>query len=111
MYRFLEERIQKAESFGVHDITVDIGIGFGKRIEDNLSLIKNLEHFLSLEKRILVGASRKSMIDILYPSAVDERLAGTLALHLEAMRNGASILRVHDVKEHAQAIKVVEALI
>ncbi len=110
VYEFLESRIQKAKSFGLNDIIIDVGIGFGKRLEDNLSLIKNLEHFLSLEKRILVGASRKSMINSLCPSSVDERLAGTLALHLEALRNGASILRVHDVKEHLQALKVFEAL-
>ncbi|MCD4667486.1 MAG: dihydropteroate synthase, partial [Sulfurimonas sp.] len=100
VYQFLKNRIQKAESFGVSDIIIDVGIGFGKTLEDNLSLIKNLEHFLTLNKKILVGASRKSMIDKIYPSNVDERLAGTLALHLEAMRNGVSILRVHDVKEH-----------
>ncbi|MFT5660377.1 MAG: dihydropteroate synthase [Sulfurimonas sp.] len=111
VYEFLEKRIQKAESFGVNNIIVDIGIGFGKRLEDNISLIKNLEHFLSLEKRILVGASRKSMIDTIHPSTVDERLAGTLAIHLEAIRNGASILRVHDVKEHVQAVKVLQALL
>lgn len=110
VYEFLEKRIQKAESFGLRDIVVDVGIGFGKKLEDNLSLIKNLEHFKTLEKKILVGASRKSMIDMITPSLVDERLAGTLALHLEALRNGASILRVHDVKEHAQAIKIFEAL-
>ncbi len=110
VYEFLESTILKAKSFGINDIIVDVGIGFGKSLEDNLSLIKNLEHFLSLEKRILVGASRKSMINSLYPSSVDERLAGTLVLHLEALRNGASILRVHDVKEHIQALKIFEAL-
>ena len=110
VYAFLDQRIQKAQSFGLHDIIIDIGIGFGKSLEDNLSLIKNLEHFLMLQKRILVGASRKSMIDKIYPSNVEERLAGTLAIHLEALRNGASILRVHDVKEHVQALKVFEAL-
>jgi dihydropteroate synthase len=110
VYAFLDTRIQKAESFGVNDIIVDIGIGFGKSLKDNLSLIQNLEHFLMLEKRILVGASRKSMIDKIYPSKVEERLSGTLAIHLEALRNGASILRVHDVKEHLQAVKVFESL-
>jgi len=110
VYEFLQDRIKKAESFGVDDIIVDVGIGFGKTLEDNLSLIKNLEGFLSLNKKILVGASRKSMIDKIYPSSVDDRLCGTIALHLEAIRNGASILRVHDVKEHAQAIKVQETL-
>ena len=110
VYTFLEERILQAESFGVKDIIVDVGIGFGKSLEDNLSLIKNLEHFLSLEKQILVGASRKSMIDAIHPTNVDERLSATLALHLEALRNGASILRVHDVKEHMQAISIFKAL-
>ena len=110
VYEFLQDRIKKAESFGVDDIIVDVGIGFGKTLEDNLSLIKNLEGFLSLNKKILVGASRKSMIGKIYPSSVDDRLCGTIALHLEAIRNGASILRVHDVKEHAQAIKIQETL-
>ena len=110
VYKFLHERIAKAESFGINDIVVDIGIGFGKTLEDNLGLIKNLEHFLTLNKKILVGASRKSMIDKISTSNVEERLAGTLALHLEAMRNGASMLRVHDVKEHLQAIEVQKKL-
>lgn len=111
VYSFLDTRIKKADSFGVDDIIVDVGIGFGKTLEDNLSLIKNLEHFLTLNKKILVGASRKSMIDSIYPASIEERLAGTLALHLEAMRNGASILRVHDVKEHHQAIAIEKAFV
>lgn len=110
VYDFLDLKIQKAESFGVKDIVLDVGIGFGKSLQDNLYLIKHLEHFLLLNKPLLVGASRKSMIDKISPSKVEDRLSGTLALHLEAMRNGASILRVHDVKEHAQAIKVAKAL-
>ncbi len=110
VYEFFDERIQKAESFGVKDIVIDVGIGFGKTLNDNLMLIKNLENFLSLEKQLLVGVSRKSMIDKIYPSAIDERLAGTLVLHQESIRNGASILRVHDVKEHVLMLKVQEAI-
>ena len=110
VYSFFQERIQKAESFEISDIIVDIGIGFGKTLEDNLMLIKNLEHFLTLQKPLLIGVSRKSMIDKISPSKPDERLAGTLALHVEAIRNGASILRVHDVYEHNQSIKIQEAL-
>lgn len=106
VYEFLQARVQKAESFGVKDIILDVGIGFGKSLEDNLSLIKNLEHFLTLNKRLLIGASRKSMIDKITPSLIEDRLPGTLAIHLEALRNGASILRVHDVYEHYQAIEV-----
>ena len=110
VYTFLDERVKKAESFGINDVIVDVGIGFGKTLEDNLALITNLEHFLSLNKKILVGASRKSMIDKIFTSNVEDRLPGTLALHLEAMKNGASMLRVHDVKEHTQAIEVQKKL-
>ena len=110
IYTFLQTRIEVAESLGVNDIIVDVGIGFGKTLKDNLNLIKNLEGFLTLEKRLLIGASRKSMIDKISPSLVQDRLSGTIALHLEALRNGASILRVHDVKEHNQALKVFQAL-
>ncbi|WP_295055722.1 dihydropteroate synthase, partial [Sulfuricurvum sp.] len=107
---FFGERIAKAESFGIKEIILDCGIGFGKRLEDNLSLVTHQSHFLRLGKKLLVGASRKSMIDLLSPSSSDERLAGTLAIHLKAIEEGASIVRVHDVKEHVQAIKVWKAL-
>jgi len=107
---FFRERIAKAESFGVKEIILDVGIGFGKRLEDNLALIAHQKHFLRLGKALLVGASRKSMIDLLSPSTSDERLPGTLAIHLKAVEEGASIIRAHDVKEHVQAIKVWHAL-
>ena len=110
VYGFLKEQSLKADSFGVKDIVLDVGIGFGKTLEDNLNLIRNLENFLTLNKPLLVGASRKSIINMIDKSTPGERLAGTLALHLEALRNGASILRVHDVKEHNQALKVQKAL-
>ena len=107
---FFSERIAKAESFGVKDVILDCGIGFGKRLEDNLTLITHQSHYLRFGKKLLVGASRKSMIDSISPSNSSERLAGTLALHLKAIEQGASIVRVHDVKEHAQAIRVWKAL-
>ena len=110
VYRYLEKQVQKAKDFGIEEIIVDVGIGFGKTLEDNLLLIKHLEHFKRLGCEILVGASRKSMIDKISPSTVEERLSGTLTIHLEALRKGASIVRVHDVPEHIQAIKVHEAL-
>jgi len=109
VYQFLMQRVQKAESFGVKDIILDVGIGFGKTLENNLDLIRNLENFLTLDKPLLVGASRKSMINTIVPAETEDRLAGTLAIHLEAKRNGASILRVHDVKEHFQALKIQDA--
>ena len=111
VYEFLEMRVHKAESFGIEDIIIDVGIGFGKTLEDNLKLIKNLEHFMTLGKPLLVGASRKSMIDKIVSTKVEDRLSGTITLHLEAVKNGASILRVHDVSEHKQALKVQEALL
>ena len=110
VYSFFEQRIAKAASFGVKDIVLDVGIGFGKTLEHNLLLIKHLENFLRLQKPLLVGASRKSMIDKIHQSSIVERLAGTLALHLESARNGASIVRVHDVKEHRQALDVYEII-
>ncbi len=110
IYTFFESRIQKAQSLGVKDIVLDVGIGFGKTLVHNISLIKNLEHFLTLEKPLLVGASRKSMIDKIYKSEVQQRLPGTLGIHMESVRNGASIIRVHDVVEHAQALAVHKAL-
>jgi len=107
---FFQERLEKAEKFGIADVILDCGIGFGKRLEDNLALITHQKHFLALGKPLLVGASRKSMINTLSPSLSDDRLGGTLAIHLKAIEEGARIVRVHDVKEHVQAIALWQAL-
>ncbi|HHB94306.1 MAG TPA: dihydropteroate synthase [Campylobacterales bacterium] len=109
---FFEDRISKCEKLGLshEDIILDVGIGFGKTLEHNLTLIKNMNHFQKFGCQILVGASRKSMIDKIIPTPIEQRLAGTLSIHLKAIENGATIIRCHDVKEHIQAIKVWEAL-
>ena len=107
---FFASRIAKAQAFGVKEIVLDVGIGFGKTLEHNLKLIRDLAHFRRFGYPLLVGASRKSMIAKIVPSEPFERLPGTLALHLESVRNGAEIVRVHDVKAHVQALKVYEAL-
>jgi dihydropteroate synthase len=107
---FLEQRVEKAKSFGIEDIILDVGIGFGKSLEHNLLLLKHLEHFKHFGYELLIGASRKSLIDMIVPSKIEERLPGTLAIHLESINNGASIIRCHDVKEHYQAIKLQEAI-
>ncbi|MEA1918507.1 MAG: dihydropteroate synthase [Campylobacterota bacterium] len=107
---FFEARIKKAKQFNIEKLILDVGIGFGKRLEDNIALIAQLEHFLTLGYPLLVGASRKSMIDALSTSATADRLAGSLALHVKAIDNGAEIIRVHDVKEHLQALKIWQAL-
>ena len=108
---FFKQRIEKAKSFGIDEIILDVGIGFGKTLEHNLKLIKNLEYFKHFGYEILMAASRKSMIDMIVPAKTEERLAGTLSIHLESIKNGASIIRCHDVKEHFQAIKVQEAIL
>ena len=107
---YLKNQIEKAQGFGIKNIVLDVGIGFGKTLEHNLLLLKNLEQFKHFGHELLIGASRKSMIDKITPTLIEDRLAGTLAIHLESIRNGASIIRCHDVKEHFQAIKVFEAI-
>ena len=107
---FFNERIQKAKKFGIKNIILDVGIGFGKNLEHNLTLLKNLSHFKHFNYPILLGASRKSMIDKIIPTLTKDRLAGTIAIHLDGINQGAQIIRCHDVKEHNQAIKVQEAI-
>lgn len=107
---FFEERIAKAKQFGIEKIILDVGIGFGKTLEHNLILLKHHEHFLHFGYPLLVGASRKSMIDKIISAPIEQRLPGTLALHLKAYEHGASIIRAHDVKEHVQALRVLQTL-
>jgi dihydropteroate synthase len=110
MDKFFQERIAKAESYGIKEIILDVGIGFGKTLEHNLALLNHLENFKKFGYEILIGASRKSLIDKIVLCDVSERLPGTLAIHLDALSKGASIVRCHDVKEHYQAVKVHEAI-
>jgi dihydropteroate synthase len=109
---FFAERIAKCEQAGLSrdDIILDPGIGFGKSLEHNLELLRNIRHFTHHGCEVLVGASRKSMIDMVVPATTEKRLPGTLAIHLRAVENGASIIRVHDVEEHAQAFALWEAM-
>lgn len=107
----LRSRVEAAEAAGLGpgQLVVDPGFGFAKRAEDNLALIAHLEALACMGYPILVGASRKSTIGILTGAPVEERLPGTLALHAAALLKGASILRVHDVREHAQALACAAA--
>ncbi|MDM5272692.1 dihydropteroate synthase [Sulfurovum sp. zt1-1] len=109
---FFEDRIAKCEAMGLsrEQIILDVGIGFGKSLEHNLALLKNMNHFTHFGCEVLIGASRKSMISKIIPTPTEERLPGTLILHLKAVENGASIVRCHDVAEHKQALAVQEAL-
>ena len=109
---FFETRIANCEALGLarENIILDVGIGFGKTLEHNLMLIKNMGHFKKFGCEVLVGASRKSLIDQIVPSPIEKRLAGTLAIHLKSVENGANIVRCHDVQEHFQALAVWKEL-
>ena len=110
---FFEERIRQCEALGLsrENIILDVGLGFGKTLEHNIILIKNMAHFKVFGCEVLVGASRKSMIDKIIATTTEERLPGTLAIHLKAVENGASIVRCHDVVEHRQALAVLKAIL
>lgn len=107
---FLAERAEWVRSEGVESVVVDPGIGFGKTLDHNLELLRNIPAITDLGYPVLVGHSRKSFIEKLLGLPVEERLASSLAVAVEATRRGANILRVHDVKETVEAIAMVGAL-
>ncbi len=109
---FFAKQIEKCEELGLsrENIILDVGIGFGKTLEHNLELLKAHHHFTHFGCELLIGASRKSMIDMITPTPTQERLPGTLIIHTKAVERGASIVRCHDVKEHYQAFRVWERL-
>jgi len=109
---FFEQQIKTCKEFGLtkEDIILDVGIGFGKTLEHNLELLKAHQHFTHFGCELLIGASRKSLIDKITPTPTEHRLPGTLIIHTKAVERGASIVRCHDVKEHYQAFKVWERL-
>lgn len=106
---FLRERIASAQAAGIarEKIWIDPGIGFGKRVEDNLALLHGLDQFLDLGCPVLIGASRKSFIGALTGAPVENRLPGSLAAAASAIRNGAQILRVHDVAATRQFLTLL----
>lgn len=111
IFDFLKKEIEQLQQAGVSSIMIDPGIGFGKTLSHNLDIIKGLKKFVTLNRPLLVGASRKSMLGkLLGGRPADERLAGTLAVHYHCLMQGAKILRVHDVKEAVDSVKVYEAL-
>jgi dihydropteroate synthase len=109
---FFEDSLALADKAGIaaDRIVLDPGIGFGKTPEQNLALIARLPELLTLGQPVLIGASRKSFIGALLDRPVGERLAGTLALHVAAALSGAAILRVHDVGEHHDAVRLAAAI-
>lgn len=108
--RRLAAKMWQLRQAGVADVIVDPGFGFGKSVEQNYRMLASLRDFEMLDAPLLVGLSRKSMITRLLDIEPGEALAATTALNLVAVRNGANILRVHDVEEAVQAIKLAQAM-
>ncbi|MEO9530998.1 MAG: dihydropteroate synthase [Crocinitomicaceae bacterium] len=107
---FLQQQINAARKAGVNDIIVDPGFGFSKDLDQNYTLLKELERFSLLEAPLLAGLSRKSMIYKKLGSSPGEALNGTSVLNTVALNKGAAILRVHDVKAANEAITLTEAI-
>lgn len=106
----LSFKIAALRQLGVPDVIVDPGFGFAKTLEQNFELMENLEAFHSLNAPVLVGISRKSMVTRTLGVTPSEALNGTMVLNTIALMKGADILRVHDVRECAEAVKLVSAL-
>lgn len=108
---FFQQRILACKQAGINTsrLILDPGFGFGKSLEQNYSLLANMAKFQCLDLPILAGLSRKSMIGNLLDREVNERLAGSLATAIIAAQQGAKIIRVHDVKETVDALKVLQA--
>jgi dihydropteroate synthase len=108
--RFFSEQIFKLHQLKVNDIIIDIGFGFGRTLQHNYEILSNLGLFKNLDAPILVGVSRKSMLYKPLGITANEALNATTAANTIALLNGANILRVHDVKEAVEAIKIVNQL-
>ncbi|MBS1271421.1 MAG: Dihydropteroate synthase [Candidatus Marinimicrobia bacterium] len=110
--QYFKDQIDYARSQGIADeqILIDPGIGFGKTVEHNYRIIKDLRQFTLLGFPVVVGASRKSFIGKTLDLPVGERLEGSLAVAALSIWNGAAVLRVHDVKETKEAISMVDAI-
>ncbi len=110
MLFYFSEIVEKARSKMLNDLIIDPGFGFAKTTFQNFLVLENLTFFKDVEKPILVGISRKSMIYKTLNTNPNEALNGTTALHMIALRNGANILRVHDVKEAVECVQLYTAL-
>ncbi len=110
---FLAERIEVATAAGIDEerIWIDPGIGFGKALEHNLELLRRLDELRDLGRPILIGTSRKSFIGKLTGREVGDRLGGSIATNVLALRAGAEMLRVHDVREMREACLVAETIL
>jgi dihydropteroate synthase len=103
---YFNEKLNLLRSIGVVDVIIDPGFGFAKTLNQNFELLKNLSYLQNLDAPMLVGVSRKSMIYKTLGVTANEALNGTTALHMAALLQGADILRVHDVNEATETIKL-----
>lgn len=110
IYAYFEERIRILTSAGLSMVAIDPGIGFGKRVTDNLQLLRDLKDFTFLNRPVLIGTSRKSFIGAVLGKETDQRLFGSLATQLLAIENGAQIVRVHDVAATADVLKMYRSV-
>ena len=107
---WLSEQVKRLTKFGVKDVIIDPGFGFGKTIQHNFDLLNRLDSFKVFQLPVMVGLSRKSMVWKLLDIKSDEALNGTTVVNTLALLGGADILRVHDVKEAVETIKLIKAL-
>jgi dihydropteroate synthase len=107
---FFSERVYRLNQVGVNDIIIDPGFGFGKTVEHNYQLLSQLDYFRIFDLPVLVGVSRKSMINRVLGTKPEDALNGTTAVNTLALLKGANILRVHDVRQAVEAVKIVEML-
>ena len=107
VFYYFSEKVQRLRDLGVKDIIIDPGFGFGKTLEHNYELMNHLEEFSLFELPLLVGVSRKSMIHKLLDITPQEALNGTTVLNSVALLKGADILRVHDVKEAVESVRII----
>lgn len=110
VFMYFAQKVDRLRNMGVNDIILDPGFGFGKTVEHNYELLAHLEDFRLFDLPLLVGVSRKSMIYNLLGITPQEALNGTTALNTICLMKGAHILRVHDVKEAVQTVKIVEKM-
>lgn len=107
---YFAEKVRRLRLMGVCDLILDPGFGFSKTLDQNYELMAHLREFGIFDLPILVGVSRKRMVYQLLGATPEESLNGTTALHTYALLNGASILRVHDVREAVEAVRIVEKI-
>ena len=110
LLEYFDARINALTSVGIKKIIIDPGIGFGKRLEDNLKIIKNIDEFSTFNLPVLLGVSRKSFIGSVLDKTVENRLYGSAAANAYVLLKGASIIRVHDIMLHKDLIKMLKAI-